>query len=101
MNYIRIKDKQYPCELTMGAFRRYNRLTGRNAAKIDGSDPVEAVDLMYCATASACSAEGVPFDYTPETFADNITAQHLADFFAGTEDDLPERSKKKEKASRT
>jgi hypothetical protein len=56
---------------------------------------------MYCATASACSAEGVPFDYTPETFADNITAQHLADFFAGTEDDLPERSKKKEKASRT
>ena len=58
---VRINDRVYPCRMTMGAMLRYRRLTGKEVSEMEGGSVSELATLLYCCTASACSADGVEF----------------------------------------
>lgn len=74
--------KRLPCYTTMGALRRFKRLTGQDPATCAFDDTDTTLTFLYCMTSAACSAEGVPLDMTEEEFADRLTPQAVADYFA-------------------
>lgn len=79
MNKIEISGKQYPCRITMGALRRYKQIEGEDISQM-GNDTTKVGTLLFCAVQSACKADGVPFDYDIDTFADTVDLTKIAEF---------------------
>ena len=69
---VRINGRVYPCRMTMGAMLRYRRLTGKEVSEMEGGSVSELATLLYCCTASACSADGVEFGLELDEFCDLI-----------------------------
>lgn len=65
-----INGETYPCRVTMGAFRRFKKLTGREATELDMNSLSDVADFVWCCTASACKADGIEFKYDAESFCD-------------------------------
>lgn len=78
---ITIRGKEYPCGISMGAYRRYKKLTGKEGNTLTDDDISGSIEFAYCATAAACNAEGVEFDLDLDTFADCLAPEALAGFF--------------------
>jgi hypothetical protein len=74
---IKIAGKEYPCYQTMGAMRRFHRLTGREISEVQLTEVSAMADYLYCCVQAACSAEKVKFDYTVDDFADHITVDMM------------------------
>ncbi len=85
--------KEYPCRITMGAMIRFKRMTGRDISEMDGSVD-DMATLIYCATASACAADGKKFEYTRDEFCDRLDSDEMTNFAANMQDG--KASKKKE-----
>lgn len=73
----------YPCRAHMGAYRRYKRLTGSDVSTLSEGDLDGMVTFVYCCVASACNADGVPFDLDLDTFADHLSVEAVNAFFEG------------------
>ncbi len=81
--------------MSMGAMRRFKHLTGIDIAAGDTASPSDMIDFMYCCTASACAADGVPFDFDAQSFADNLSPDDFARWSEGMAGDSGSQSKKK------
>lgn len=77
---IVIKGQEYPCRLTLGAMRRFKRMTGKDVTTLTEGDVDDMVTLIYCCTQSACSADGVAFALTIDDFADCLEPDCMRDF---------------------
>lgn len=87
-----LRGTSYPCHITMGAYRRYKRITGREAAALDDSDTDGTITFAYCCVAAACNADNVPFDIDLDTFADCITPDALARFYLELNADVQKKT---------
>ena len=94
---VRINGRVYPCRMTMGAMLRYRRLTGKEVSEMEGGSVSELATLLYCCTASACSADGVEFGLALDEFCDLIGPEDMERMSAGirTEESGDDGSKKK------
>lgn len=70
---IVIKGQEYPCRVTLGAMRRFKKMTGNDISALKGDDIDGLITFMYCCTASACNADGVEFNLSIDDFADNLS----------------------------
>ena len=67
--------------MTMGAMRRFKRITGKDVSELDGKASVDdIITLMYCSVASACNADEVAFDMDEEKFADCVGLEDVEAF---------------------
>ena len=80
---VKIGGKVYPCRMTMGAMLRYRRLTGKEVSEMQGGSVSELATLLYCGTASACSADGVEFGMSLDEFCDLIGPEDMERMSAG------------------
>ena len=80
---VRINGRVYPCRMTMGAMLRYRRLTGKEVSEMEGGSVSELATLLYCCTASACSADGVEFGMSLDEFCDLIGPEDMERMSAG------------------
>ena len=94
---IVVKGKEYPCRLTLGAMRRFKRLTGKDVTTLTEGDVDDMITLMYCCTASACNADGVEFNFTVDEFADNLQSDHMSEFVQNVANGAGDEQKKTEK----
>lgn len=83
MEKITISGKTYPCRVTMGAMLRFKHETGHDVSRMQQDDVSDLVIFLYCCTASACKADGVEFEYSAESFADQLTPDMLSEFYSG------------------
>lgn len=84
--------------ITMGAMLRFKRQTGNDISRM-GSDLSQMAILMYCCVASACNADGVPFDLDLDKFADGLQMDALnafAETLKAGDDDSDDAKKKTE-----
>lgn len=65
--------------ITMGAMRRFKRATGKDISQT-GSDIDLLATFMWCCVASACNADGVPFDLDADKFADGLDLEDFNQF---------------------
>lgn len=65
--------------ITMGAMRRFKRETGKDISQT-GSDIDLLGTFMWCCVASACNADGVPFDMDADKFADGLDLEAFTQF---------------------
>lgn len=79
---ISIAGKMYPCRITMGALARFKRLAGHDVDTLDSGDIEELLLFVWCCIASACVADKVTFEISPEELPDHVTPDALADFMA-------------------
>jgi hypothetical protein len=80
MTTIRIKGKQYPCYMTMGAIVYFKRLAGKDISRMNPTDVEENLMVLYCVVRAASRAEGVEFDAdfgSYEDFANAITPDEM------------------------
>ena len=96
MKKIQVYGKEYPMRITMGAMRRFKRLTDKDVSQM-GADLDLMIVFLYCCVASACNADGVEFDLDPDTFADGLEMDVLNDF-AQTMQGSDDSKKKTEQA---
>ncbi len=80
MNKIILKNKEYPCRVTMGAMVRFKRESGRDVSKMDPTDLSDLALFLYCCVSSASAADGVEFDYTFDQFADLVDPANMSSF---------------------
>lgn len=83
MESIAIGGRVYPCRVTMGALVRFKRATGHDVGKLDTGDLEEMMTFLWCCVSSACRADGVELDMTPEDMADRMEVTALNGFYAG------------------
>lgn len=79
MYQITLNGKQYPVRLTMGAMLRFKRATGKEVQEI-GEDLEQVITFMHCCIASACKADGIPFDLSVDELADHLSASDVTTF---------------------
>lgn len=96
---IIINGKEYPCYATMGAFRRYERISGKRHTELDPGSVTDLTDLLWACTAAACAREGVEFTHTADELADNITPDQLAQWYGAMTEGADEDSAEGEKKS--
>ena len=82
MNLIKIKGKDYPCRVTMGAMVRFNRMAGYDVSEMDSQSMTDMIMFVYCCVKSACKADDVDFSLDFETFADSLEPGALNEFYA-------------------
>ena len=94
---ININGQEYPCRLTLGAMRRFKRITGKDVTALTEGDVDDVVTLIYCCTASACNADGVAFALTIDDFADSLEPDCMKDFVREMTSGQEDEQKKTEK----
>lgn len=80
---VTIDGRAYPCRMTMGAMLRYRRLTGKEVSELGDGSVSDLATLLYCCTASACSADGVEFGLSLDEFCDRIGPEDMERMSAG------------------
>ena len=80
---VNINGRAFPCRMTMGAMLRFRRLTGKEVSEMVGGSVSELATLLYCCTASACSADGVEFGMSLDEFCDLIGPEDMERMSAG------------------
>lgn len=98
MQKININGKEYPCQMTMGAVRRFKSETGREVSELGSKDLSDLVVLIWCCVVSACNAKDVQFDMDLEKFADSMDLQTIGQFFNEDVDDKKKDSTESLKA---
>ena len=63
--------------MTMGALLRFKRETGRDVSEVTDKDVADMVILLWCAVASACAHDRVPFELSLDEFADSLSPETL------------------------
>ena len=96
MMTVKIKDTEYPCQVTMGALRRFKKETGKEVSEITDRDLSDLVTFLCCCIISASKAEGHDCPYGIEELADMMDPSQLDVFLKG---ELSEDKKKDLKAS--
>ena len=92
---LKIKDKEYPCRVTLGAMMRFKRQTGKDIGEVTQNDATSVTIFLYCCVVAACHADGVPFDMELDMFADSIEPGALADFHEMVHAEQPQVDQKK------
>ena len=82
MNTLTLDGKTYPCRVTMGAFVRFKRETGRDASQLDATDTAENLLFLHCCLLSACNADKVECNIDFLTFADLLAPSDMQNFYA-------------------
>lgn len=83
---IIIDGKEHPCYSTVGAFRRFEKSTGKKYTELDPESMTDLSELLWACTKAACAREKVAFDYSADDFADNITAEQLTAWYRSLRD---------------
>lgn len=92
---IKIQGRTLPCRASMGAMRRFKRLTGHEVSAIKSDDIDESVTFVYCCVAAACNADGVALDMDLDMFADCLMPEDISAFFGPSASEPVDKSKKK------
>ena len=74
---IKVKGKEYPCEMVMGAFLIFKRETGKDVSQMKQDDLEDLLMLMWCCVKCATQAECGEFPLDFETFCNSITPSVL------------------------
>lgn len=82
---ININGQSYPCGPSMGAMLRFKKTTGKEYTEIDPSSLEDQCVFVWCCVVSACRREKIPFDYSFEDFADNMSMDDLYAFNAAVQ----------------
>lgn len=90
---ITINGNEYPCRITMGAMLRFKRETGRDVSQMADDDVADMVTFLWCCIASACHADGVPFDIALMDFADMLGPDSIREFYDGMDAAHPDEKK--------
>lgn len=91
---IEIDNKTYPCRLTMGAYLRYKRETGKDFME-EKVDNVTVCTLMWCAAVSSAKHDlGKDFPLALEDFADAIDPVVAGVWFTNAMEGATEETKK-------
>lgn len=85
MNTITIQGRELPVRVTMGALLRFKRATGKEVQEIDGGTE-ETLTFMHCCLASACKADGIPFEMDVQELADRLSPDEVSRFAASLND---------------
>lgn len=72
-----IKQKEYPCRQTMGAFLRFKTESGKDVAEMAEWSINDFCLFLWCSIVSACNADGVEFGISFMDFADAISPADL------------------------
>lgn len=86
MKKVRIKGREYPCRVTMGAMVRFKRATGKDIREADQQDLEQMLLFVWCCVKSACNADGVEFDMDSEMFIDMLDPEDFSGFFGGMQE---------------
>lgn len=70
---IKVKGKEYPCEMVMGAFLRFKRETGKDVSQLQQDNLEDLLMLMWCCVKCSSQADGEDFPLDFETFCNSIT----------------------------
>lgn len=95
MKRILINGKEYPCRITMGAMMRFKNETGHDVSKMDTTDVVEQVTLLWCCIVSASKADDVEFGIGLMDFADMLDPETLTGFYTSMEQEKEADTEKK------
>lgn len=77
---IIIDGKSYPCRITMGAYLRYKRETGKDFEE-EKAGNVTLATLMWCCAVSSSKHDNREFPLTLEEFADAVSPNDVASWF--------------------
>lgn len=83
---ITLGGQDYPCRVTMGAMLRFKRETGREVTHLEADSLSDLCTWLWCCTASAAQADGIPFTHTLMDFADAVSPDDLAAWTAALQD---------------
>lgn len=96
---VKIGSYDYPCRLTLGSMLYFKRETGREVGEMAEGSLSDAAVLLYSCVKSASRADGVPFEFTLDDFADRLEPQVAAAainaLMSGGEDSASKGSGKK------
>ena len=92
MKEIKIKDKTYPCRVTMGALLRFKRASGKDISQADLSDLSETLLFVWCCIQSASKADGVAFDLSFDDFADLLEPEDFTEFFGEVQSEAQKKT---------
>jgi len=70
---IKVKGKEYPCEMVMGAFLLFKRETGKDVSQMKQDNLEDLLMLMWCCVKCTTQADGDEFPLDFETFCNSIT----------------------------
>lgn len=74
---IKIKGKNYPLRMTMGALLRFKHQTGYDVSELKDNDIEGLITLLWCCIASASKADGIPFELNIEDMADCLSIDDI------------------------
>lgn len=97
-NTVRIGGKDYPCRFSMGAFRRFERESGKSYRNIDPESAEDVTTLLWAAVKSACNADGVSFDLSADDLADLLTPEEVSAWAESVQEAAGDVSPKKKAA---
>ena len=97
---VKFKGGVYPMELTMLAFRNWERLTGRKMSDvgellkegeaISASNLVDLLTLIHCGIVDSCEDEGIEFPFTLNKFVRQCTPAEIQELTASISIEVPE-----------
>lgn len=85
MQKIQLKEKEYPCRVTMGAMVRFKHESGQDIREVNQDDVEQMLKFVWCCVKSASNADGVEFSIPFETFVDMIEPDKFSGFFGEME----------------
>jgi hypothetical protein len=97
---IKIKDKTYPCDITMGAMLRYKQQTGREANEMGKDSISDLITYLWCCTASACNRDKKEFGLSLNDFADALTVNDVNSYLEQLDKASTDTVEPKKKTSR-
>ena len=100
MNTLTLDGKTYPCRVTMGAFVRFKRETGRDASQLDATDTADNLLFLHCCLLSACNADKVECNIDFLTFADLLAPSDMQNFYADMASTATDSEKKRDPKNR-
>ena len=92
---ITIRDKAYPCRVTMGSILRFKRETGKELSDAKSRSVEDSIVFIWCCVKSACNADKVEFALSLDDFADSLDPEDMEKFLSDIQNDAPTDSKKK------
>ena len=84
---ILINGTRYPVRMTMGALLKFKQETGRDVSEMKNTDVADQVIFLWCIVAAASEADGVPFGFGLQEFANALPLDALSLLEDDSEDD--------------
>ncbi len=93
---VSIAGRKYPCYATCGASLRFKRKTRKEMSEAKLDDTEDVATVLWCVLKSACSREGVPFEYADEQeLMDHLLPEDMRRMVESITEEAPAEGKEK------